>query len=170
MDWDTKAYNVPLITNDGKIVVLTAMGVDEISSDIKLANIEPALEVFPQIPDLESIKRPSGKVDLLVGLNFAEVQPWEVERKGGLSLWKSNLGPGYLLGGTHPKIWLGNRNETLVSGALQISHSTNHASYKVSHHTQLPKNFLEAEEMGVGQPKRCDNCKHCVRVATGRST
>ena len=112
MDWDTRAYYFLLITNDEKKIVLMAMGVDEISSEIELANVEPALEVFPQIPDLQSIKRPSGKVDLLVGLNFAEVQPWEVERKGGLSLWKPNLGPGYLLGGTHTKIWLGNRNET----------------------------------------------------------
>ena len=147
MDWDTKAYFVPLITNDEKKIVLMAMGVDEISLEIELANVEPALEVFPQIPDLQSIKRPSGKVDLLVGLNFLEVQSWEVERKGGLSLWKSKFGTGYLLGGTHPKIWLGNRTESFASGALQISRSTNHASYKVSHHTQLfkDKNFLKAE-------------------------
>ena len=57
------------------------------------------------------------------------------------------LGPGYLLGRTHPKIRLRDSNETLASGALEISRSTKHASYQVSHHTQLAKdgNFLQAE-------------------------
>ena len=103
--------------------------------------------VFPQISDLKSIKRPNGRVDLLIGLNFLEVQPTEVARNGGLSLWKSKLGPGYLLGGTHPKIWLGDSNEKLASGALEISRTTHHAIHQVSHHTQLAmgENFLEAK-------------------------
>ena len=86
MDWNTKAYNVTLIKRDGEKVVLRAMGVDEISSVIEPVNVEPALEVFPQIRDLQKIKRPSGKVDLLIGLNYQEIQPGEVSRKGGLSL------------------------------------------------------------------------------------
>merc|ERR1711867_315636 len=47
--------------------------------------------------------------------------------------------------------------------------STNHASYKVCHNSLLmkdrDKNFLEAEELGVSQPKRCDTCKHCMRCS-----
>ena len=109
------------------------MGFEEISSHIEPADVEPALNVFPQIPSLASIKRPSGKVDLLIGLNFLEVQPREVAREKGLSLWESSFGTGYLLGGTHPDIWLGDRKEALVSGALQVSRATNHANYKVCH-------------------------------------
>ena len=113
------------------------------------------MKVFPQISNIENIKRPSGKVDLLIGLNFLEVQPKEVAREGGLSLWESNFGTGYLMGGTHPDIWLGRGRETLVKGALQVSRATNHASYKrvfkVCHSTQAvrdkEKNFLEAEEL-----------------------
>ena len=128
MDWDIKAYNVRLMTKDGEDVVLLAMGVDEISSMIEPATVKPALEVFPQISNLESVRWPNGKVDLLIGLNYLEVQPWEVAREGGLSLWESRFGSGYLLGGTHPDIWLGNRKEELVAGALQISRSTNLAT------------------------------------------
>ena len=62
------------------------MGVEEISSEIKPANVDPALKVFSQIKDLKSIRRPSGIVDMLIGLNFMEVQPVEVARKEGLSL------------------------------------------------------------------------------------
>ena len=146
---------------------MLAMGVEEISSEIEPTNVRPALKVFPEIPDLQSVHRPSGKVDLLIGLNYLEVQPREVARVGGLSLWESRFGSGHLLGGTHPEIWLGSRGEALVSGALQISRSTSLATYKVSHHTQSTKdkNFLEAEELGVGQPRRCDTCKHCVRCS-----
>ena len=120
------------------------MGVDKISSEIKEANVEPALEVFPRIQDLDSIKRPSGRVDLLIGLNFLEVQPTEVARMEGLSLWKSKLGSGYLLGGTHPNIWLGHP-EKLASDALEISRASNLAFHQVSHHTQLARdeNFLK---------------------------
>merc|ERR1711867_258098 len=96
------------------------------------------------------------------------------------SLWKSKLGPRYLLGGTHPDIWLGSSSEVLMwTGALDICRSTSHASYKVCHHTlvdQEPQslscrgiqgvaNFFKAEELGVGQPRRCDTCKHCVRCS-----
>ena len=81
MDWETKSYKIPLLNSEGRKVVLTAMGVDEISSEIKEANVEPALKVFQEIPDLESIKRPSGRVDLLIGLNFQEVQPTKVAQE-----------------------------------------------------------------------------------------
>ena len=86
MDWKTTAYKVPILTRNGKVIVLTAMGMDEISSEIKPAEVKPALKVFPQIPDLNSIRRPSGTVDLLIGLNSMEVQPEEVARTKGLSL------------------------------------------------------------------------------------
>merc|ERR1711929_36656 len=137
MDWETTAYKVPILGADGKVVVLTSMGMEEISSKIKPAEVEAALKVFPQIKNINSIKRPSGAVDLLIGLNFMEVQPEEVERKQGLSLWKSKLGPGYLLGGTHPDIWLGSSSEVLMwTGALDICRSTSHASYKACQQTQ----------------------------------
>ena len=158
---------VPILSSDDKVVVLTAMGMEEISSKINLTEVEAALKVFPQIKDLNSIKRPSGAVDLLIGLNFMEVQPEEVARNKGLSLWKSKLGPGYLLGGTHPDIWLGSSSKVLASGALDICRSTSHNSFKACHHTQVVNdpqslscrgiqglvNFFEAEELGVSQPK-----------------
>ena len=84
--WDTKAYNVCLMTKDWEDVVLLAMGVDEISLEREPANVKPALKVFPQIPNLQSVRRLSGKVDLLIGLNYLKVQQREVAREGGLSL------------------------------------------------------------------------------------
>ena len=97
-------------------------------------------------------------MDLLTGLNFMEVQPEEVARNKGLSLWKSRLGPGYLLGGTHPDIWLGASTKVLASGALEICRSTSHASYQVSHHTQLAEdgNFLAAEAERVQHEEQAE--------------
>merc|ERR1712219_30528 len=156
MDWETRAYKVPLIKKNGSKVMITEMGVPEISSEIEPANVGAAIKVFPQIPNLASIKRPSGKVDLLIGLNCMEVQPKEVARKNNLSLWKSDYGKGYLLGRTHPNIWLG-KKEALVPEALHVSRSANH-SYKVCHSSQVlkdkEKNFLETEELGISQPKQ----------------
>merc|ERR1712219_78391 len=179
MDWDTKAYKVPLIKKDGSRVIITAMGFTEISSEIEPANVEAAMNVFPQIPSLASIKRPSGKVDLLIGINCLQVQPREVAREKNLSLWESDYGTGYLLGGTHPNIWLGNR-EALVPEALHISRydfygteyisnlsrSANY-SHKVCHNSMVLKDEVpevvmskqnvtmdETEELVVSQPKK----------------
>merc|ERR1712239_80601 len=102
------------------------------------ADVGAAMNVFPQIPRIASIKRPSGKVDLLIGLNCLEVQPKEVAREKNLSLWESDYGTGYLLGGTHPNIWLW-KKEALVPEAQLVSRSTNYASYKVCHNSQLVK-------------------------------
>ena len=131
-------------------MVLLAMGVEEISLEIEPTNVKPALKVFPEIPDLKIVCQPSGKVDLLIGLNYLEVQPRDVARVGGLSLWESRFGSGYLLGGTHPDIWLGSRGEALVLGALHMSRSTSLATYKVSHSTQSSKDKTrEVDNVGI---------------------
>merc|ERR1711951_158691 len=57
MDWETKAYKVPLIKKDGGKVIITAMGFPEISSEIESADVGPAMNVFPQIPSISSIRR-----------------------------------------------------------------------------------------------------------------
>ena len=54
------------------------MGVEEISLEIEPTNVKLALKVFPEIPDLKIVCQPSGKVDLLIGLNYFEVQPRDV--------------------------------------------------------------------------------------------
>merc|ERR1711888_65243 len=51
IDWETKSYKVPLLNSEGNVIILTAMGVEEISSEIKPAKVEPALKIFPQNPD-----------------------------------------------------------------------------------------------------------------------
>ena len=43
MDWKTTAYKVPILNSNGKTIVLTAMGMDVISSEIKPAEVKPAL-------------------------------------------------------------------------------------------------------------------------------
>ena len=32
MNWETTAYKIPILNSDGKVIVLTAMGMEEISS------------------------------------------------------------------------------------------------------------------------------------------
>ena len=112
-------------------------------------------------------------MDLLIGLNNMEVQPEEVAREEGMSLWKSKLGPGYLLGGTHPEIWLG-CPERLAAGALEISLATDPAFQQASHHTQLVRgeneNFLKAEAENLEQEKaRADKAESEVAKQVART-
>lgn len=162
VDWNTSAYFIRLVTRDGLLKVVVALGVTKISSCLGPVDVRPAIEEFPQVGGVACVKRPEGELDLLIGYNYMELHPKEIARKGGLALWETSFSDGKLISGTHPRIRLG-APEEMDSSTREISLSLVLASYKV-HHTSLEvQRFMEGEEMGVGQPSRCDNCKNCSR-------
>ena len=61
----------------------------------------------------------------------------------------------YLLGGTHPEIWIGNNSEILTTGAMDICRATNHASYKVCHQCEVVEEcFEELKQVVQGMIER----------------
>ena len=48
--------------------------------------------------------RPTGEVDLLIGINYAQLQPNAIKKKENLVLYESQFGTGKLLGGQHRNI------------------------------------------------------------------
>ena len=98
--WKTETYNVPLLTRDGRMVEVLAMGMDQVTESLHPVDHRPGAKLFPGV-DPDALVIPEGKVDLLIGIKQAEVFPREIKRIGSLRLMESQFGSGYLLDGAH---------------------------------------------------------------------
>ena len=165
-DLFTKAYHVRVKDRNGEIRVMLALGQDKISSPIDEMDVSTVKDLFPGMDGLGNFKRPHGEIDLMIGMNYLELMPKEVCRVKGLGLWESQLGKTKLISGTHPSLNIRSM-ERLTDEAQLVKQSVSHAMYVVrgpeikSHRTQSEIHFLEAEELAVMQPPRCDRCRNC---------
>jgi hypothetical protein len=88
---DTKIYKVPVSTHDGKRVqVVQAVGIPHISDDMNHVNLNRISDTFG-IP-IDQLKRKSGPVELLIGINYPHFHVGETRIKDGLAVRKSPLG------------------------------------------------------------------------------
>ncbi len=88
---DTNMYKVPVYTHEGKRVqVIQAIGISHISDDVTNVNLRRISDTFG-IP-IDQLKRKSGPVDLLVGINYPHFHVGETRIKHGLAVRKSPLG------------------------------------------------------------------------------
>ena len=107
-EWRTEAYHVPLVDRNGKVHKVMAYSIEIITAPMEDADLKPALKVFPEVKDLYKILRPEGDVDLLLGIQDADLHPYLAKPNkhciGNLCLLTSRFGSGYLLDGSHPEI------------------------------------------------------------------
>ena len=80
---------------------------ETIAGPLEEVDVRAAKKIFPGI-DLEAVKRPVGKVGLLIGIHQAGIFPYVADRDkhidGNLRLLTSIFGTGSLLDGSHPSI------------------------------------------------------------------
>ena len=105
--WQTEAYHIPLVDRKGTVHRVLAYSIEMITAPMDHVDIQPALKVFPEVRACD-IFRPKGEVDLLLGIQDADLHPIltnpKKHRVGKLRLLSSRFGTGYLLDGTHPEI------------------------------------------------------------------
>ena len=167
--WNTEVYMVTLVDKEGQEHTMEAYGMDEITGDVESVNSDGVVHHFPVIPS-DDLKRPSGKVDLLCGINQAALHSTSGENPvGNLRLLKSRFGSGWLLDGSHPKIKssaikLNKAVHLLKTCSLgprvwqdEKIKTVNFAKNKLA---KVP-DFFEAEELGTVVPKRCLRCSGC---------
>ena len=76
-EWRTEAYHVPLVDREGGEHIILAFAMDKITSPIEEVDLRPALDVFPELEgDYGKIRRPRGRVELLIGNNEARLHPY----------------------------------------------------------------------------------------------
>merc|ERR1712082_111323 len=86
---------------------------------------------------------PSGEIDILIGMNYAELQPTKKVTVGSLVLYKSSVKAptSIILGGTLKSSDQGHQQGTccLVMG----------------------ESFWTSEDLGIAAPRACQNCRSC---------
>jgi hypothetical protein len=121
----TTAYWVPLLDRTGEAHYVLAYEMDTITAPMSEVDVTGALDIIPDIPSLEAVRRPVGPVDLLVGLGHAGLFPYPADRerhwRGNLRLLTSRFGSGFLLDGEHPSVSAGLVLQSPES--LKLSHT-----------------------------------------------
>lgn len=93
----SKEYTIKLYDNAGVEYELKAIGMDEMSAQAPDVDLSQLPNIFPNI-DREMI-RPSGKIDMLIGIDYCELFPQVIRADGKLHLLENNFR--YCLRGSH---------------------------------------------------------------------
>jgi hypothetical protein len=115
----SKEYVVPLTDRDGKVWEIKAYGIDEITADVSPTTLNGIASLFKHITE-EDIRRPHGKIDLLIATDCTRLLPDKVQEVGDLQLMKNQFG--YCIRGSHPLIKLSTKESNHVM--LKLHHVT----------------------------------------------
>ena len=137
---------------------MKAFQIDEICGDLKQIKTHKFARLFPST-SAAHIKRPKGKVQILIGNNYAPLHPTKTMSSQGLVLYESMFGTGKLLGGSHSEI----RESNVINPVAQQCAHARISNIRV--HQDLIINpgldFITTEGFGVTVPKSCKNCRNC---------
>ena len=95
---ETVEYEVELLSKEGELIKVFAIGLDSLTQEHPCGNLHAAFHLFPEVNPM-ALERPEGPVDVLLGQDFAGYLPRVERAKGHLLLLKSQFGSGYLLSG-----------------------------------------------------------------------
>ena len=167
-------YEFNMEDRQGKLRPVRALGIEEITDIPEQPGIRDLKDLFPQAPD-EAFERPQGKVDILIGANYRELQPaGGLERDGcqkdGLRLSESKFGCGWVLSGTHARIRQEGElttnakllaNAVIVEDIEEIQHEElDVVSVHLTKQYSVP-DFFAAEDLGVTPAPSCGRCMRC---------
>lgn len=158
---NTVLYDVPIYDRSGKKHVIKAYAIDTIcESGVEFS--QDICKLFKDELVLKDIKRDFSTVDVLIGMNYANLHPEPLEKVGSLVLFQSKFGSGRILGGQHK----------VVSVMNQVNHAAKIVSAAKGIKIELLKastgvDFFSAEDLGIKAPvkcKKCKGCKDCVEM------
>ena len=150
----TMLYDIKITNRNGEVNIIMAYEIEEICEETAFFDSN-VTDLFKNVnPD--DVKRPRGRVDILIGMDYIKLHPTRSETVGDLALFESAFGSGKLLGGQH--------------FSIQGSDKTNAYAKMVAYggmrniRVERPEkciDFFTAENLGVSVPPRCKNCKNC---------
>ena len=159
--WKTKIYLVPLVDKFGNIHRVKCFGAESITSKLEKVYIDGVVHSFPELT-AEQLARPHGAVQILIGLNQLELLPeGPIRKDGGLGVYESIFGTGYVLAGTHPslkqpKIKFSNVAFSMRTAVLGLGHRVNLLAQR-----NVDQAFPFLDEIGLEPPARCTGCTRC---------
>ena len=88
---NTKLYDVPIRSNlDGKVQMIKAVGIDHIAEDTSKVNVQELAKILKVDP--RELRRESGTIDLLIGVDYSSLHMGMIKRIGGMVARKSDIG------------------------------------------------------------------------------
>ena len=109
-------YKLNLVDKLGKSRTIMVYGIPIISTDVKSLQVDKIMYLFKNIT-IDDIKRPSGEIDVLIGLEYASFHPRMLQYSGHLVLYENIFGT--CLGGTHDTL---KENTQLVISHAFVNH------------------------------------------------
>ena len=153
-------YYVPVVDGNNVTQTIKALEVENISDHVPKVDLSGVQHLFSgkvqEKWDLVS-NRPSGAIDLLVGVDHLGLHPIDLERIDNLRIQSSPFGPDLILVGSHPTFK--SCSITWNKDASQILHSHHASVNRVS--VRPIYEYFESESLGVEPPRRCGNCRNC---------
>ena len=135
-------YILPIVDMNGKTVHIQVYGIDCISSDVKEINLSEVSKLFHDVK-LSSFRRPSGKIDVLIGFEYAGYHPIRKASAGNLLLLTNEFGS--CIGGSHPLLKESTEKIVKVATVCHVA--------KIS-----VKDFFDAENTGISSLPKCVKC------------
>ncbi|XP_033097624.1 uncharacterized protein LOC117101699 [Anneissia japonica] len=142
---ETKLYDILLKDRSGDIVKVKAYGMESITSDLRVQDVKRLGGLLKV--DWRTVDRPVGRVELLIGLDYANLQPQKIKVVGNLMLSTSPFGK--CVGGWHP-----------------VCESESLAAIHLTQVDTLYNQFLTIESIGVRCNPKCGGCK-CGKCPLG---
>ena len=154
---DVKVFEVPLVARHGVVTVHCFAQPDYIDTGCHKLDLDEMKRLFPKYHNIERLQRPSGPVQVLIGLeNYTDLHPERhLFKSGKLAIVRGPLGDTVM--GMQESVDLGSQYY------IQDVHT--HGSHYIStkeHQLELDK-FILGEELGVKTASKCRSCTTCVQ-------
>ncbi|KAK4322373.1 hypothetical protein Pmani_006887 [Petrolisthes manimaculis] len=159
-NYSSKEYCIPLVDRSSQIWEIKAVGIDEISAKIsKKIDVTRVPELFVGVSNHE-IDRPSGEINMLIGVNYSELLPRVVQTNEGLLLLENPFG--LSIRGKHNSISNSdNTDNNITVRTHKVSTAMNLNEIKIEPVDKLKNEldkFFALEESGVHCDPRCIKC------------
>ena len=157
----TTLYEIELIDKNGEHHTIHLYEIDDICGQLSSMSMESLVQFFPSVT-ADEIARPLGEVDVLIGMEYADIYPRQMETNQGLVLYESDFGTGRIVGGKNKAITANEQISAKARLCAQVK-ITNVRAIKVPQKPAI--DFFTSEQFGVRPPPICNNCKNCKECA-----
>ena len=154
----TTLYSLTIVDREQNKHTIQAFEIEEICGTLKNVQTDRFAQLF-NLTSAAEIRRPKGKVQVLIGSNYLSLHPTKICAKEGLVLFESSFGTGRILGGNHHQV----QETNVINADARLCASAHICNVRVTKDriANPGLDFMTLEGFGVEAPRRCNNCKKC---------
>jgi hypothetical protein len=182
--WAATRFKVPLVDTGGRVITVTAYGVDVIMSPLTGGDVMLMRETFPEVP-AGGLVSAAGEVSLLMGQDNLSLFPAKRRRVGNAALYMSRFGTRWIASGRPPRVKSGGstrlvgvcvvrtpdygmanqlepqEEDAAICAVSTVVQKWTAPPLHVEGGIFQPYDFLTSESLGTDLPRRCTSCRKC---------